>query len=249
VEESAYVGGVIVCLGYLIVGARLGLLSLKTREMPERLLSVTFLLWGAAYICWQLPLILKDESIFHSLYTTGRILTDAGTVASAFFLRLVFRPGSRIAIGVVGGIAVGLALGIAGSGWMGDWASIDPVRNPWWWVEWAAIVVSVAWIGVEGFHHYGMSRRRRRLGLCSSLDCSRYLLWGLTGVIWVIYEMFYAIQQIEFQATGAFSASLDFVASMLEVVPTAMIWLIFIPPAAYQRWITRSDPHPTIAED
>jgi len=248
VEESAYIGGIIVCLGYLAVGVRLGLLGLRTREVPERLLAATFLLWGSAYICWQLPLVLEDESIFHPLYTAGRILTDAGTVASAFFLRLVFRPGSRTAIGLVGGITLGLILGVAGSGWMGDWASIDPVGNPWWWVEWAAVVVSVAWIGVEGFHHYGMSRRRRRLGLCDSLDCSRYLLWGLTGAIWLIYEMVYAIQQIEFQVTGVFSSSLDFASSILEVIPTALIWLIFIPPAAYQRWVSRSDPHPTVEE-
>jgi hypothetical protein len=249
VEESAYIGGVIVCLGYLFVGARLGLLSLKTRKAPERLLAFTFLLWGTAYVCWQIPLVLTDESIFHPLYVAGRVLTDVGTVASAFFLRLVFRPGSRIATGLVVGIAAGLALGITGSGWMGDWESIDPLGNPWWWVEWAAVTVSVAWIGVEGFHHYGTSRRRRRLGLCRSLDCSRYLLWGLSGAIWVIYELTYAVQQIEFQATGVFSGSLDAISSLLEVIPIALIWFIFVPPAAYQRWIARSDPDPTVAED
>ena len=248
-EESAYIGGVIVCLGYLIVGIRLGLLSAKTRQTPERLLAFTFLLWGGAYACWQLPLVLNDESLFSPLYVVGRILTDAGTIASAFFLRLVFRPDSRFATGLVAAISVGLVLGVAGSGWMGDWESIDPVGNPWWWVEWAAVTVSVAWIGVEGFHNYGTSRRRRRLGLCGSLDCSRYLLWGLTGAIWVIYELTYAIQQIEFQATGVFTASLDAITSLLEVIPIILIWFIFIPPAAYQRWIARSDLHPTPAED
>ncbi|MBW2495192.1 MAG: hypothetical protein JRE43_10610 [Deltaproteobacteria bacterium] len=248
-EESAYIGGVIVCLGYLIVAARLALLGAKTREMPEQLLAVTFLLWGAAYACWQLPLVSGDDSIFAPLYAAGRLLTDAGTIASAFFLRLVFRPNSRVATGLVAGIAIGLALGVAGSGWVGDWASIDPLGNPWWWVEWSAVTVSVAWIGVEGFHHYGTSKLRRRLGLCSALDCNRYLLWGLSGAIWVVYELVYAIQQIEFKATGVFSASLDAIASLLEVVPIILIWFIFIPPAAYQRWIARSDAHPAAAED
>lgn len=248
-EESAYIGGVIVCLGYLVVGLRLGFLSLKTRETPERLLAFTFLLWGTAYACWQLPLVLNDEALFSPLYVVGRILTDAGTIASAFFLRLVFRPDSRFAIGLVAAISFGLALGVAGSGWMGDWESINPLGNPFWWVEWAAVTASVAWIGIEGFHHYGMSKRRRRLRLCGSLDCNRYLLWGLTGAIWVVYELIYAIQQIEFQTTGAFSTSLDAISSLFEVIPITLIWFIFIPPAAYQRWIARTDPYPPPAED
>jgi len=248
VEESAYIGGVIVGLGYLIASAQLARLSVKTREIPERLLAIAFLLWGLAYVCWQIPLILIDESIFQPLYIAGRLLTDAGSIASTFFLRLVFRPHSRTATGLVAGIAAGMILGFAGSAWLGDWEALDPLKNPWWWLEWSAIVVSVAWIGVEGFHHYGMSKRRRRLGLCSALDCNRYLLWGLTGAVWVIYQLSYAIQLIEFQAIGSFSASLDAIASALEIIPIAFIWLIFLPPTIYQRWIERSDPQPIVTE-
>jgi len=248
VEGSAYIGGVIVGLGYLVAGARLGRLSVKTRKTPEGLLAVAFVLWGLSYVCWQIPLIFENESLFVPLYTAGRLLTDAGTVGAAFFLRRVFRPASRLATGLVAGITVGLSLGIAGSGSMGDWASLDPLRNPWWWLEWSAVVVSVGWIGVEGFHHYGMSKRRLRLGLCSSLDCSRYLLWGLTGAVWMVYELAYAIQQIEFQASGVFSASLDGIASALETIPIIFIWLIFFPPASYKRWLARSDSHPTVVE-
>jgi hypothetical protein len=248
-EGNAYIGGIIVCLGYLVVGIRLARLGLKTREAPEQILAVTFLLWGIAYACWQAPLVSENEAIFSPLYFLARILTDTGTIASAFFLRLVFRPDSRLATGLVAAIGAGLILGIAGSGWVGDWESIDPLGNPWWWVEWSAVVVSVAWIGVEGFHHYGSSKRRRRLGLCSSLDCGRYLLWGMTGAIWVVYEVAYAIQQIEFQTIGVFSASLDAIASTLEVIPIVFIWFIFIPPALYQRWIATLDPDPTAAED
>jgi hypothetical protein len=248
-EESAYIGGVIVGLGYLIAGTRLARLSMKTREAPERILAVTFLLWSISYACWQLPILLGDASLFAPLYVIARILTDAATVGTALFLRLVFRPNSGFATGLVAAITLGLVLGVAGSGWVGDWESIDPLANPWWWVEWSAVVVSVAWIGIEGFLHYGMSKRRRRLGLCTSLDCVRYLLWSLTGVVWLIYEFAYAIQQIEFQTIGVYSASLDAIASALEFIPIIFIWLIFLPPAFYKRWIARSDPHPTPAED
>jgi hypothetical protein len=246
--DNAYIGGVIVCLGYLIAGARLYRLSLRTKEKPERLFSAALLLWGLAYVCWQLPLMLSDESLFRPLYIAGRLLTDAGTIVMLFFMRLVFRPGSAIANALVAGITAGLVLGVAGSGWVGDWEAIYPLRNPWWWLEWAAVTVSVAWIGVEGFHRYGMSKLRHQFGFCDAMTCNRFLLWGLTGAVWMAYELVYPIQQIEFDATGSFSASLDAIVSLTELIPIACIWLVFFPPASYRRWIERSDSHPEVTE-
>jgi len=109
-------------------------------------------------------------------------------------------------------------------------------------------VVSVVWIGVEGYRHFGMARLRRQHGLCDALVCNRYLLWGLTGAFWTIYELTYVIQQIEFDRTGSFSGFLDAVTSALEFVPIACIWLVFFPPSFYQRWIDRFDRHPVVAE-
>jgi len=248
VEESAYIGGIIVGLGYLVAGARIFRLSLLTRKNPERLLAAALSLWSLSYACFQLPLIINDESAFRPFYVAGRFLTDAGSIASAFFLRLVFHPDSRFATALVASITISLVLGVAGSAWVGDWESIYPLRNPYWWLEWMAIVVSVAWMGIEGFHHYGMSKLRRKLGLCDALACNRYLLWGLTGAVWTIYEFVYVIQQTEFDATGSYSGSLDSVASTLELIPIACIWLVFFPPTIYQRWIERFDSDPRVAE-
>jgi hypothetical protein len=246
-EASAYIGGVIVCLGYLIAGVRLWRLSVKTQQKPERLLSVALLLWGLAYVGWQVPLILSDESLLTPLYFSARILTDAGTVVSALFLRLVFRPNSGIAGVFVTVIAASVILGVTGSAWVGDWGALYPLRNLWWWLEWAAVILSVAWIGIEGFHHYGNAKLRHHLGLCDAIVCNRYLLWGFTGVGWAIYEAIYALQQIEFEVTGSYSAWMDAVASTLELIPIACIWLIFFPPNAYQRWVARSNPRSPIA--
>jgi hypothetical protein len=246
--DNAYIGGVIVCLGYLVAGARLFRLSMRTHQTPERLLSVALLLWGLAYACWQLPLAISDGSLFRPLFIAGRIFTDAGTVVSLFFMRLVFRPNSGFATGLVASVTAGLVLGFAGSAWVGDWEAIYPLRNPWWWLEWAAVTVSVAWIGVEGFHHYGMSKLRRKLGLSGALTCNRYLLWGLTGAFWTAYELAYPIQQIEFDATGSFSAFMDAVVSFVELIPIACIWLVFFPPAIYRRWIEGFDSDPRIVE-
>jgi hypothetical protein len=247
VEGNAYIGGVIVGLGYLIAGVRLYRLSLRTHEAPERLFSAALLLWGLAYVCWQPPLAINDESLFRPLYIAGRFFTDAGTIVSLFFIRLVFRPDSRFATALVACITAGLVLGVAGSGWMGDWEAIYPLRNPWWWLEWAAVTVSVAWLGVEGFHQYRMVKLRRQFGLSAAMTGNRFLLWGLTGVFWMGYELAYPIQQIEFDAIGSYSASLDAIVSFLELIPIVCIWLVFFPPASYQRWIERADSHPKVA--
>jgi hypothetical protein len=241
VEQHGYLGGTIVGLAYLAAGARIGLLSLRTRKAPERLLALALTLWGLAFVCWQVPLVLDDETHFEPLYFAGRLLTDSGTVASVFFLRLVFRPRSRVGWCLVAGVCGALALGIAGSAWLGDLAALHPLRNPWWWLEWAAVVVSVAWIGVEGLHHYGMAKLRERIGLCTPAVRHRFLLWGVAGATWTACELAYVFQQIEFDATGLFSASLDAVTATLEFVPIGCIWLIFFPPARYRRWIDRAN--------
>jgi hypothetical protein len=247
VEDNAYIGGVIVGLGYLIAGVRLYRLSLRTHEAPERLFSAALLLWGLAYVCWQLPLAISDESLFRPLFIAGRFLTDAGTIVSLFFIRLVFRPDSRFATAMVACVTAGLVLGVAGSAWVGDWEAIYPLRNPWWWLEWAAVTVSVAWLGVEGFHEYRMMALRRQFGLCDAMTSNRFLLWGLTGAVWMAYELGYPIQQIEFDAIGSYSASLDAIVSLTELIPITCIWLIFFPPTIYRRWIERSDLHSKVA--
>lgn len=239
-EESAYIGGALVGLAYLIAGARLCRLGLRTHKAPEQLLSLAFLLWGLAYVGWQTPLALRDESLFQPLYIAARFLTDTGTIASLFFMRLVFRPDSGFAAALVAGMIACLLLGVAGSWWVGDLAALYPLRNPWWWLEWVAVTVSVAWIGVEGFHQFGMAKLRRELGICDAMTVNRFLLWGLTGAIWMAYELAYPIQQIEFDAMGSFSASLDAIVSILEFIPIALIWLVFFPPASYRRWIEGS---------
>ena len=246
--DNAYIGGVIVGIGYLVAGTRLYRHSLQTRKAPERIMSAALLLWGLAYVCWQLPLVIRDESLFRPLYIAGRLFTDAGTVVSLFFIRLVFRPGSVFATALIAGITAGLVLGVAGSGWVGDWEGIYPLRNPWWWLEWAAVTVSMAWIGVEGFHHYRIAKLHRRFGLCDAMTGNRFLLWGLTGAFWLIYELVYPIQQIEFDAIGSFSASQDALISILELIPIVCIWLVFFPPTFYRRWIDRCDPQSKAAE-
>jgi hypothetical protein len=238
-DESSYIGSVIAGLAFLVAGVRLGRLSLRTREAPERLLGVTFLLWGAAYFVWMLPVALADESMTLPCFAASRLFNVFGVVTSALFMRVVFRSHERWAWWLVAGLTFCLLVGLGGSISVGDWEGVDPY-NPWWWLEKSAAVVSVLWICFEGFSQYRMARQRLRLDLCDALVCNRYLLWGLVGAIWTIWEVAAVVQLIEYQITQVWSATMDLLVGGLEIGAIALIWLVFFPPAAYRRWINRA---------
>jgi putative Ca2+/H+ antiporter (TMEM165/GDT1 family) len=238
-EDSAYIGGAIAGLFYLIAGIRLMRLSLRTGETPEQLLGVTMLVWSLSYLTWQLPIALGDDWMSLQLFFAGHISEDIGTITFALFLRLVFRSQERWANWLVATVAGCAVFGVIGSAWVGDWEALLPLSNPWWWLESLAFPITVVWMGFEGLHHYRMARQRVRLGLCEPLVCNRYLLWGLTGVAWTIYQVVMIVQQIEYERTQVWSASIDAAVGVIELVAVALISLIFFPPGFYQRWIDR----------
>jgi hypothetical protein len=69
-----------------------------------------------------------------------------------------------------------------------------------------------------------------------------FLLWGLAGVTWAVWEVAETAQIIEYSVTGVWSATMDSLVGGLEVGAIALIWLVFFPPAVYRRWIDRAAP-------
>ena len=100
----------------------------------------------------------------------------------------------------------------------------------------------------EGFGQYRTARQRLRLGLCEPLVCNRYLLWGLVGAIWMIWEVASTAQLIEYQIIQVWSATMDSLVGGLEIGAIALIWLVFFPPAVDRRWINRAAPAAVAAE-
>jgi len=62
-DQSPYIFEVTAGALYVLVGGRLWLLSRRTRQLPERLVGITFLLWGASYLLYNFPLIVSDEAL------------------------------------------------------------------------------------------------------------------------------------------------------------------------------------------
>ena len=236
-EAVAYLESVIAGLIYLVAGARLYRFSVRTGGAPERLLSVSLVLWGCCYPLYNLPYALVDESMLTPFSFASRIVLHMGTIAFLLFTRKVFRSRERWATWLVAGTIVCLVAGVGGSARVGDWEGFYPLSNPWYWLEWVGRTAPMAWMGIEGFVQYRRARPRRRLGLCDPLVCNRFLLWSLTGTFWVILELVVTAQNIDYEITQRWTPSLDFAVSLLEILTVGVIWFVFFPPASYRSWI------------
>jgi hypothetical protein len=235
-----YLGGnAIATFAYLIVGVHLYRLSRRTGERPEFLIAASFLCWVLSYAFYDIPFaIFRSEALVPAFCSYASLVTLAiGNAAFAFFIRLVFRRGARWATGLVAAVVVANVAGVAGLAWVGDWEGINPVANPWYWLEFFGSFAPTTWMAAEGFAQYFKARRRLKLGLCEPMACNRFLLWGSAGALWVILEGILTANDFVLALTGQWSSVLDFSIAAFEVVPVALIGLVFFPPLFYRRWV------------
>jgi hypothetical protein len=235
-EEQAYVGELISALVYLYAGMRLLRLSSRTGEVPERFLGAMFLVTGTSLLLYNLPIILDSESLWTPLNFAGRVAYLPAPVLLAVFTRRVFRPEGVWATWMAYGSAILLVAGVGGSVWSGDLEGFS-VGSPWFWAEWTGYTIPFAWAGAEAFAQYRQARRRMQLGLCDSLICNRYLLWGCFGAMQFLGSVALIPEYSEYEQAGAFPATWDVLISAAEIFSLVMIWLIFFPPVFYRRWI------------
>jgi hypothetical protein len=236
-EVGAYIESVVAGLIYLVAGVRLYRFSVRAGGSPERLLSLSLILWGLCFPLYNLPYALLDESMLAPFSFASRLVLHMGTVAFVLFTRSVFRSRESWATWLAAGAITCLVVGAGGSAWVGDWEGVYPLSNRWYWLEWVGRVAPMVWMGTEGFVHYHKARSRRRLGLCDPLVCNRFLLWGLTGALWVVLELVIVFQNIDYELTQRWTPSLDFAVNLLEILPVVVIWFVFFPPVGYRDWI------------
>jgi hypothetical protein len=242
-EDNSYIFEVTAGALYLLVGARLWLLSRQTRQLPERLIGVTFFLWGASYLLYNFPLILHDEALLTPFFFGGRVLFDIGMVTIALFTQRVFRPEHRWANWIVAGTAALLLAGVAGSAAVGDWEGVYALSNPWFWPEWAGMTLPFIWFGIEGVFQYSGARRRSKLGLCDRMTCNRFMLWTLAGFFMIGSNVAVFLQYFEYEREAQFSGAMDALVGLFEIFTIGVIWLVFFPPNFYRDWFTA--PRPT----
>lgn len=235
-EDHSYIGAVVSAIFYLVVGTRLLRLAARTGELPERLLGWLFLFSGVSWGLYEIPVVIDIEALWTPFNFAGRVAYIPAAVILAEFTRRVFRPECAWAAWLVRGCAALLVIAVAGSALQGDWEGFS-ISNPLFWLEWIGYTFPFGWAGFEALIQHRQARRRMRLDLCTPIVCNRFLLWGVFGTSSLLLSFIYPAQYADYERGGVFTSTWDALAGAGEIWAIALIWLVFFPPALYQRWV------------
>jgi hypothetical protein len=88
-----------------------------------------------------------------------------------------------------------------------------------------------------------MLRRRLALGLTDAIVTNRFLLWGLTGAsagVALVILTLLRLADINYMSAPVAL----FTAAVCGLLASVFLYLAFLPPAAYLRWLGRGVPSP-----
>jgi len=247
VQAIARISFVLLVLCAWLAGSRLLLLARQSRALPEICLGGMILsLMGLGY-----PLAVAAQAEAALGLSTAKVVQllsngfiDIGFGLLFVFTWQVFRKGSSWARGLcVAGLVVLFAHFVIVAGIvaklerMSD--AIDATR------QWAQLSLSAGcaaslWTGLEALRYHVMLRRRLALGLADPTVTNRFLLWGSIGMVTAFggfANMHFLIGHID--VVNDPRALL--VTSSVGIVQAALLWLGFVPPLAYKRWLRTRD--------
>jgi hypothetical protein len=225
----------------LAIGLRLLGLAYRNRELPELLIGLGILGIGpVGFVGTILALRLGSEhpSAATWLLTGAQFAVSSGALASYTFNWTVFRRGDRWAKGFVGLVAALLAILFVGRLATGRFA--PPLRmDVWFHFHNVAVTGCLFWGSGESLRYYVLMRRRLRLGLADPLVTNRFLLWGLgigsAGVGSLITVVYILVTGHDMQELNWLTLS----NSLFGLAAAVLMWIAFLPPTAYRRWIAR----------
>jgi hypothetical protein len=230
------------------VGVRLLLLARRTHGLPETCLGWTMVcLMGIGYpvaVAAQAESVLGVVPAKLAQNLSNAFINIAFALTYVFTWR-VFRPKSTAALTftllafatlvthwlVIVRIVYGLES-------MAD--SIDATRH------WALLSlvpggIGYAWTAIESFRYRGLLKRRMALGLADPVIANRFLLWGFMGLATAAS----ALVNVGFLLTHVDVVSSPIAQSMTSmtgVVQSALLYLTFLPPERYTRWLQGDAP-------
>jgi hypothetical protein len=223
----------------LAVGLRLVALATRTHRSPELLIGIGILGIGPT----GLGCMLGAAALYQLSPAASRVFTAAGlfavacgSVAACLFNRMVFRPDSASARAWV--LATTAFFGVAFGLEIATTRFADPLRPG---VGGSLVsllcTLTLLWGAVESIRYWRLMRRRLRLGLADPLVTNRFLLWGLgIGAAGVGSLISVSVQQIVGLSMSELPA-VTFSNSMFGLVSALLMWIAFLPPATWRRWI------------
>jgi hypothetical protein len=236
-----------------VVGLRLLVVGRRTGQLPELLVGVGFSLIGLLGY----PLAMLSgfgrgavAEVHTGMWIAGVILMNAGLSCLYAFTARVFRAQQLWASALVAALTLG-NVGAAFGTWLvlrdaAPDALSYQVTAFWSIVGQLSSGAGFAWIGIESWLQFAMSRRRRALGLADAVVTNRFLLFVLFAASamgmnvansWAIAAGVSAVESVPVQLTM----------TILGLVASGSMYLAFLPAPAYRRWIERKAAAPSVA--
>jgi hypothetical protein len=99
-------------------------------------------------------------------------------------------------------------------------------------------ILALGWTGIEAFRQWRMARRRVALGIGDPVVSNRFALWCAVGSFSTANNLVSTLLQA--QGIGPVAHPLGAtVIALSGLVSSALLWLVFMPPARYQAWVIR----------
>ena len=238
-ETNAYLSELVAGIIYLLAGARLVSLGIRTGQTPERFLGAAFMMYGVSGVVYAIAAFESLTAFWTPLNFAARVAYLPCPLLVAIFTARVFRPDDRWARWIVQGVAILFLAGVGGAALNGDWEGFS-LGNPFFWLEWVGYTLPFGWAAAEAFHQYLQARRRVSIGLCEPSVCNRLLLWSLFGLIQVLGSFVVIGQYAAYERENIFSSSWDYLYGGTIIAALLVMWFAFFPPASFVRWVNRS---------
>jgi hypothetical protein len=238
------VAGSLYLLTVTVVGCRLLFLAYRSRALPELLLGASLVLGGtlggpmeAAGLSAGLEF---GPQLAGRLLLIGMLFGMTGFLCQGLFIWRVFRPGERWAGTLVGVLLVCLLAAMCGFATRGAFTTAE-IPIPWFCLALAGRVCTSCWLAFEGFHYYGLMKRRLSLGLADPVVTNRFLLWAVAGVSGVVLLLTAVPPVFLDPLKHKPLLILDlFIFSAAGMISSVLYWLTFFPTAAYRRRLCRA---------
>ena len=151
--NAEYLGQMSIGIAYLVVGAGLARLALRSKQRPERLLGIYFVLTGFDYFLYAAPLVFSLDALADAGAVVGRVCYAVAVGALVIFTREVFRSAEAWAVGLMWLCIAGVSVGILGAFAVGQ--AIGPTPSDFFfWPHYVGYTGDCLWVAIEAFLYH-----------------------------------------------------------------------------------------------
>ena len=226
------------------VGARLLILAVRTRALPEVTLGISYILggmlgWAAIIVGYEL--VERAPATGHALQYLGLFCLSASHLSVALFSWRVFTPNSTSARVLF--FALLLVAAVEYFHNVVLWGVIfPPPTSLWYWPGAVWRTGTYVWMPFVALRYYRRLRLRLTMGLADPVATNRVLLWGLIGLLTLATSVGVIVATLLGLWTTSAAPGLAMLTMVTLAVVSAMGLFAFRPPARYLAWVERRAP-------